>query len=233
MNLTFSLYRLQTYDTQLLRIKKRIREIDQILQSDAEVAEALKARDEIKAEVDSIESELKLLSDQVHEKHIKAQLTHNALFDGKGRSLKELQDLQAEDKALKRAIEKLENDQLEVTARHDEALVALTVAENHYTETVNRRLAENSLILGEKSNLEAQIPGINSQRKALMNPLPADVIEEYQALFRAKHGRAVAAVDDEFCSACGIELKPSELQQVKSQSLLFKCKSCGRILYYP
>ncbi len=233
MNLTFSLYRLQTYDTQLLKIKKRIHQIDQILGSDAEVAMAAQAKSEAKSVVDTLDLSMQSLAEQVQTKSIKAQLTHTALFDGKGRSPKELRELQAEEEALKRNLAKLEDEQLELTAQHDSAVESLTAAEAAYQQTVNRKLAENSLISGEKSKLEAEIPGINAQRHALMSPLPADVIEQYTGLVRTKQGRAVAMIEDDCCDACGIELNAFEIQKVKSQSILYKCKSCGRILYSP
>lgn len=233
MNLTFSLYRLQTYDTQLLKIKKRIHEIEQMLLSDVEVAAAAQAISEAKVTVKDVDVSLQALAEQVQAKHIKAELTHKALFDGKGRSPKELQELQAEEEALKRATAKLEDEQLELTSRYEAAVEALTTAETFYQQTVNRKLAENSLISGEKSKLESEIPGINSQRQALMAPLPVDMLEQYQGLLRTKQGRAVATIVDECCDACGIELSAFEIQKVKSQSILAKCKSCGRILYSP
>ena len=233
MNLTFSLYRLQTYDTQLLKIKKRIHQIEQILASDAEVLAAAQVKVEAKTALHSVAVDLQTLAEQVQAKTIKAELTHKALFDGKGRSPKELQELQAEEEALKRALSKLEDEQMELTAQQDAALAAMTAAEDAYQQTVNRKLAENSLIAGEKSKLEAEIPGINAQRQALMAPLPADVLEQYKSLLRLKQGRAVAIVEDDCCDACGIELNTFEIQKVKSQAILYKCKSCGRILYSP
>ncbi|MGB4596052.1 MAG: hypothetical protein WBI14_09125 [Anaerolineaceae bacterium] len=233
MNLTFSLYRLQSYDTQLLKINKRIKEIEQMLQSDAEVAAAAQAISDAKIAVEAVDVSLQSLAEQVRTKHIKAELTHNALFDGKGRSPKELQELQAEEEALKRATTKLEDEQMELTSQLDAATEALTATEAAYQLTVNRKLAENSLISGEKSRLEAEIPGINAQRHALMSPLSADIIEQYQGLLRSKQGRAVAMVEDDCCDACGIELSAFEIQKVKSQAILLKCKSCGRILYSP
>ena len=233
MNLTFSLYRLQTYDTQLLKIKKRIHQIEQILESDIEVAAAAQAKIDAKSAVDEVAVSLQALAEQVQAKNIKAELTHNALFDGKGRSPKELQELQAEEEALKRALSKLEDEQMVLTAKSDAAIEAMNAAENAYQQAVNNKLAENSLISGEKRKLEAEIPGINAQRHALMAPLAADVIEQYQGLLRTKQGRAVAMVDDDCCDACGIELSAFEIQKVKSQAILLKCKSCGRILYSP
>ena len=233
MNLTFSLYRLQSYDTQLLKIKKRILEIDQILQSDAEVAAAAQAISDTKVVVEAMDVSLQELAEQVRTKHLKAELTHTALFDGKGRSPKELQELQAEEEALNRAVAKLENEQIELTSQHDAAVETFNATEAAHQQTVNRKLAENSLISGEKSRLEAEFPGINAQRLALMSPLPADMMEQYQALLRTKKGRAVAMIEDDCCDACGIELSAFEIQKVKSQSILLKCKSCGRILYSP
>jgi predicted nucleic acid-binding Zn-ribbon protein len=233
MNLTFSLYRLQTYDTQLLKSKKRIHEIEQILASDTEVAAAAQVISEAKVALEAVDLALQELAEQVQAKQIKAELTHTALFDGKGRSPKELQELQAEEEALKRNLAKLEDEQMSLTAQHDAAVEALKAAETAHQDTLNRKLAENSLISGEKSKLEAEIPGINAQRHALMAPLAADMVEQYQALLRAKQGRAVAMIDDECCDACGIELSAFEIQKVKSQSILAKCKSCGRILYSP
>jgi predicted nucleic acid-binding Zn-ribbon protein len=87
------------------------------------------------------------------------------------------------------------------------------------------------LLLGEKHQLENDLVGLNAQREALVQTLPADVLSQYESLLKTKAGKAVAMIVEDTCEACGMTISPVDMQAARSPNILAYCKTCGRILY--
>lgn len=231
MNETFSLYRLQQLDSKRLQILKRVKQIDQIVASDKTVIRAKAILQKTVDAVEASEKTLKDLHDKADEKIVKQKLTQNKLFGGKISATKELQDLQAENEALTRAIKALEEEQMLVLETHDERLATQQVAENSLQNLLNKKASENTLLLGERLQLINKLPGINSQREALKAQLNDSLLEEYSNLFKNKGGIAVSEIVEDGCKSCGVELSPNEVQAAGNPNVILRCKNCGRILY--
>lgn len=231
MNLSFNLYRLQSIDTQYRKITRRLAQIEQILLADETVRAANEQKMLAEEAERKIHSEIKEIQARSQEKKIKLELHQKSLFGGKVRNPKELQDLQAESEVLRRNIQKLEDEQLDVMLALETAQEAFKEADLAYHRALDKKASENSLMLGEKSKLEVEQQQLRSQRQALTSPLPKQTLDEYQALFKAKGGRAVAEIVDDCCEGCGVQLPPADIQAAKSSGSLAHCKTCGRILY--
>ncbi len=231
MNDTFSLYRLQQLDSKRLQILKRVKQIDQIVASDKAVIRAKAILQKAVDAVEANEKTLKHLHDKADEIIVKQKLSQNKLFGGKISASKELQDLQAENEALTRAIKSLEEEQMQVLENHDERLATKQKAENALQSLLNKKASENSLLLGERQQLINKLPGINSQRDAVKAQLNDTLLEEYSNLFKNKGGIAVSEIIEDGCKSCGVELSPNEVQAAGNPNLILRCKSCGRILY--
>jgi len=231
MNFTFSLYRLQTLDTQRQKITKRLAQIDAILNADEAVRARLQEKTQAETSLAAAQQNVSRIAGETSEKRLKLELNQVQLFGGKIRNPKELQDLQAESEALRRFIQKLEEAHFEALMTQENAQKALVEAEAAYQSAVNQKAAENSLLAGERGNLLAEMSNLNSQREALTQTLPAEIVAQYEGLLKTKAGRAVAAIIDDGCEACGVELSPRDVQAVRSATTLMRCKTCGRILY--
>jgi len=231
MNLPLSLYRLQNIDTQLRHINTRLKEIEAILLQDESVQRALKNLEESKVVVKDQAKNLKDIEEQVQAKMIKFKLTQASLFGGKISNTKELQDLQNEGEALKRTITKLEEEQLLFMIALEEAQEAQRQAEYQYKQAIADQVSNNSRLLGEKTKLESDLPGLEAQRQSITQGIPIPTLESYENLIKTKAGKAVAEVIDDSCSACGAMLTPAEIQSARSPTTLLRCRTCGRILY--
>lgn len=231
MNLTFSLYRLQTLDTQRQKIIKRLAQIEAILNADELVQARMQEKKQAEAELLQKLEQVSQIAADTAEKRLKLELNQVQLFGGKIRNPKELQDLQAESEALKRVLQKLEDAQFEALMAQEAAQKALAAAETDYQAAINQKASENSILAGERGTLTNEMNKLNSQREALTQTLPADIVTLYESLLKTKGGRAVAAIVDDGCEACGVELTPRDIQAVRSSNTLMRCKTCGRILY--
>jgi len=231
MNLPLSLYRLQNIDTQLRHINTRLKEIEAILLQDESVQKALKNLEESKVVVKDQAKNLKDIEEQVQAKMIKFKLTQASLFGGKISNTKELQDLQNEGEALKRTITKLEEEQLLFMIALEEAQEAQRQTEYQYKQAIADQVSKNSRLLGEKTKLENDLPGLETQRQSIAQGIPSLTLEIYENLIKTKAGKAVAEVMDDSCNACGAMLTPAEIQSARSPATLLRCRTCGRILY--
>ncbi|MFZ3071523.1 MAG: C4-type zinc ribbon domain-containing protein [Anaerolineaceae bacterium] len=231
MNLSFSLFRLQSLDTQRMQITKRLAGIEATLAADEAVRARLMAKNQTEEAKKQAQSSLNDLANQSATKRLKLELTQAQLFGGKIRNPKELQDLQAESEALKRTIAKLEDEQLDAMLTLESAQKDWQDAESEYQRCLDQKASDNSLLLGEKSRLETELPKLESQRQALVSTLPAEIIQQYQSLLKSKGGRALVEIVDECCEGCGVSIPPGDIQAARSSSKLIRCKNCGRFLY--
>jgi hypothetical protein len=231
MNLSFSLYRLQTIDTQRQKITQRIAQIEAELAADEAIQACLKVKEQAEKKLKQAQSKLRDVAQQVAAKRMKLELNQNQLFGGKIRNPKDLQDLQSEADFLGKSIQELEDQQIEAMLELEAAQQALEEAEQAYKDCLSNRATQGSLLLGEKHQLENDLAGLNAQRDALTKTLPADVLAHYESLLKTKAGKAVAAIIEESCEACGMTISPADMQAARSPNILAHCKTCGRILY--
>ena len=214
-----------------MKMNARLKEIDRIIAADKEVSQAKERLVEAQGLNKSAESVLKELMAQAKEKKLKRELTQAKLFSGKVRNPKELQDLQAETQALDRTIAKLEDEQLQAMMALEEITDAVHEAERVLQQVLDRKASQNSLLIGEKHKIEFDIPQVDSQRQALKEQLDEATFTIYRNLLKSKAGRAIAEVNDDTCSACGVTVPPADIQAAKSPNAISYCKNCGRILY--
>jgi len=231
MNLSFSLYRLQTIDTQRQKITQRIAQIEAELAADEAIQACLKVKEQAEQELKQAQSKLFDVAHQDAAKRMKLELNQNQLFGGKIRNPKDLQDLQVEADFLRKSIQELEDQQIEVMLELEAAQLGLEQAEQAYQQCLSNKATQGALLLGEKHQLENDLAGLNAQREALIKTLPTDVLAHYESLLKTKACKAVAAIIEESCEACGMTISPADMQAARSPNILAHCKTCGRILY--
>jgi len=231
MNLAFSLYRLQMLDTQRQKISGRITQIDATLAEDEAIRACLEAKNIAEQALRKVQNDVNDLANQAGAKRMKLELNQNQLFGGKIRNPKDLQDLQAEAEFLRKALQNLDDQQIEAMLQLEAAQQTLKEAEQTYQSCLSDKASESSRLLGEKHQLESEHAGLDAQRQALIQTLPADVAAHYETLLKTKAGKAVAAIIDETCEACGMTITPADMQAARSPNTLVHCKTCGRILY--
>ena len=232
MNLSLSLFRLQTLFTRRAIIRRRLEQIETILNEDETIKSADRAQ---QAASKSFELSQKRQSDHqtlMDERRLKKDLTHAQLFGGKVRSPKELQELELEEKNLTELLARMEDEMITQMASSDQAKADLEAALASRQSAINQKATDSSLLIGERSRLQEELGSLSVQLKSLAKEIPSDVFNEFQDLLRVKKGRAVAEVFDGSCQACGMDLTPADLQLVKSSPKPIRCKNCGRMLFY-
>ncbi len=115
-------------------------------------------------------------------------------------------------------------ERLLVEIREAEAALKIREAQGQQQETqIRSRLAA----------VESELTGLRGERDSLSREVPKDLLADYEKLLRHRSGLAVAPVGPAgICGGCRMALTPQRLQEVKRQSALLTCESCGRFLYW-
>lgn len=80
-----------------------------------------------------------------------------------------------------------------------------------------------------KKKLEATV----AEREVIAKKVPEDVLELYTRIAKRNPGSAMAEVRDNQCRACGMRVLPHTIQLLthEGDEEIFRCETCGRILY--
>ncbi|MBF8305512.1 MAG: hypothetical protein HW398_700 [Acidobacteria bacterium] len=79
---------------------------------------------------------------------------------------------------------------------------------------------------------EAELKTARAARAETQGRLAPDVYETYDRVARFRKGIGVAEVRNGTCGACHVLLRPQAYADVRSNSRIVVCESCGRILYF-
>jgi len=230
-NQSFYLFQLQKIDRRLDQINTRISQIDSLLAHDQALADVQSDFNSSVRELNDINDHLATVEKRSAEKRVKIEISESSLYGGKVHNPKELSDLQLEIASLKSALQKLENDQIELMVASEEhqslvdkknTLLELAMSKNH---------SENENLYHEKNDLLNEISRTGTERSAITQQIKPEILTQYESLKKLKRGIAVAGIEEQCCTICGSQLTPAECQMAKSSTQITLCPSCGRILY--
>jgi predicted nucleic acid-binding Zn-ribbon protein len=145
---------------------------------------------------------------------------------------KDLERMQGELVSLERRISTLEDIELDVMERLEEAqgeLDRLTAE----LERLEQRAAELGVARDEKAGrLDVQLGEVAGQRKTLADALPTDLMTLYEKLREHKGGVGAAALRARRCGGCSLELTAADLAVISKAPTdeVLRCEECNRIL---
>ena len=225
------LYRLQQIDTQLDQIHTRISDIERTLTGNVELelakTNSAASQEQLNTELDA----LKKAEQAVQDQSIKFAQAEAALYGGKIRLPKELQDLQNEVVSLKKYLLQLEDRQLDHMEAVETAQAQLQLAESAVDQAQASWTAQTAHLHAELSQHHTSLVRLEAERNAALSPIPAEFLLLYENLRKQRNGVGVVKVAGKCCAACGTTLAPAVMQSVQSSANIVRCPSCNRILY--
>ena len=224
------LYRLQTLDLAIAQRRTRLREIEAVLGKDEQVAQArqqLNAAEQAlkpwQTRARDLDLEIKSLAQKIKE-------TDRALYGGKVRNPKELQDMQDDIASMQRRQSQLEDELLDAMMHSDEGQTAVSGADQALKQAQAQWAGSQHDLIDEQARLERELTDLEAKRKQAASEVDKDALTKYEALRTKKRGQAVALLQGESCKTCGVEQTSMIAQQVRQGNQLVYCNSCGRIL---
>jgi predicted nucleic acid-binding Zn-ribbon protein len=84
-------------------------------------------------------------------------------------------------------------------------------------------------VLGKESRLK--IDTLTKERDTLLSPLEKQVKTLYEKIVAKRQGNALAKIEGEQCSGCGMRIRPQSINEVRMCDQVVICDNCMRILY--
>jgi predicted nucleic acid-binding Zn-ribbon protein len=228
VQVTATLFHLQQIDLELDRLMAEKQSVMQTLQGNTTLHKARTVYTQAQQQLHAGEQVQKEAEWSLEDISRRLGTQEQRLYSGAGVNSKDLNALQQEVQRLRAQHHRQEEAVLEVMDT---------------TETLQRRLRElqkaeedwqkeSIVLVGRREQLEARQQEAQEKRTQIASTIPADLLQRYDTMRKAKQGRAVSKVEQGSCQWCRVILTPSELQHVRISPDLQTCTNCGRILYY-
>ena len=224
----------QALDTRLSQIAHRRRTLPELAQITELEARATSLRDELVAAqtlASDIQRELTKAEADVELVRQRAARDQGRLESGAG-GHKELESLQHEIATLARRQSELEDAELEVMERMEEASAEVDRLTAEQAE-LQQRLDE--LTTGRDaawSELDDEANRIASERTGVVTGIDASLVALYEKIRESTGGVGAAMLRARRCEGCRLELNPQDLQRIRAAAAdeVVRCEECRRIL---
>ena len=171
------------------------------------------------------------LDQDIENKKIRINQSESSLYGGKVQNTKELQALQAEIESLNKYVSEKEIDLTSKMVAFETCEKDLEFSRTELEDGMSSRDLQNKLLIEEKMVLQKDLEKLDSERLVAVSQIKNQHLMVYEDIRRKKKSVAVAIVEDDTCSACGVTITPSEWQAARSPDVVVFCPSCSRILY--
>ncbi|MFP5335767.1 MAG: zinc ribbon domain-containing protein [Actinomycetes bacterium] len=224
----------QALDTRLAQLAHRRRtlpehaELEALEQRRRTVADQLVAARTILSDV---RRELAKAEADVEQVRQRAARDRAHLDSGRG-SAKDLQGLQHELESLTRRQSTLEDAELEVMERLEQAEAAEQAleAEREALDRAHAALVERRD--AAVAQIDAETERVGGERAGAAQGLDAGLVALYDKVREQQAGVGAAALKGRRCEGCRLELTPTELQRIRTapEDEVLRCEECRRIL---
>ncbi len=145
---------------------------------------------------------------------------------------KDLQGMLSELESLQRRVTSLEDDELEVMEKVEDAQRELDILTAELTAADERLAALTTSRDEQTAELDRELEEIVAGRTPIAAGLPADLLALYDRLREQKGGVGAAPLRARTCGGCQLSIDPSELAVIKASGsdVVVRCEECQRIL---
>jgi uncharacterized protein len=145
---------------------------------------------------------------------------------------KDIQRMQQEMVSLERRITSLEDGEIEVMERLEEAQGTLDALTSELAETDVKIAAATASRDAKTSEIDQALGEVEAQRGPVVAELPSDLLALYDRLRAAKNGVGAALLRAGSCGGCMLDLDNAELATIRSAADddVIRCEECSRIL---
>jgi predicted nucleic acid-binding Zn-ribbon protein len=226
---------LQAQDSVLAQLQHRknsLPEHAQIEDLQAKANELDGARIEADTEVSDLSRAQKKADAEVEQVKTRRTRDEERLNSGAISNPKDLESLQHELVALERRISTLEDDELEVMEKLEEAQIRLTALQgdlNAVNEDLTQAVDARDAAIAV---LDEQAAGAQADRAQAATGVPDDLIALYDKVRAQYGGLGAAALRARKCEGCRLELNGADLRDIAAapEDEVLRCPECGRIL---
>ena len=227
-----SLYQLQQLDLELERVIAEQQALESSLQGDS-ILKKLRTEQTITQQQLQLGLQAQKEAEwALEELDRRMSMQEQRMYSGVVTNPKELYALQQEVQHLRAQQNRQEEMALEVILTTESLQEAANSKAEALQQAQEKWLETNATGMIRRDQLDVKRQELMANREQLVSRIDAQILNRYEALKRAKQGRAISKVDQNSCQWCRVILTPSELQRVRTNTELQMCSNCGRILYF-
>ena len=217
--------RIAAHEAEAARLPKEIAAIH------AEIETAKKDVDAGKARLDAAKKDQRTREKDLEVVQAKRSKTEGRLYEVK--TNKEYSAVLAEIEEIKQEKGRVEEEILVLMESQERLTADIKDAEGRYKTRETQGKQEEAALQEKLRAVEADLALVRTERAELARQLPAPVLADYDKLLKARGGLALAqVVKPNLCGGCRMTVTPQRLQELRAQSALLPCESCGRYLYW-
>ncbi|MFH1791598.1 MAG: C4-type zinc ribbon domain-containing protein [Candidatus Omnitrophota bacterium] len=100
-----------------------------------------------------------------------------------------------------------------------------------YQEEKGKIEAEEKKLLEGKQRQEAELSGLEEQRKGFTANINKNILMRYDRILNARAGLAIVPIEGDACGGCNMNLPPQVIDETRLGKEIVICGNCSRILY--
>lgn len=225
---------LQAIDTALAQLAHRRAHLPELAELDRLARELSAAEDQrarAQAEVDDLDRDIARQDRDVDQVRARKQRDSDRLAAGRGPA-RELEALQHELESLNRRQRELEDAELVLMERREQAEAALSAITTRLAASQQARAEVEAGRDAALAEIAAQEVARTEARKPLAGQLPTDLVGLYERIRDDVGGVGAALLRSGRCGGCRLEVSGSELARIRAAPAdeVVRCDECRRIL---
>jgi len=226
---------LQALDTKLGQLAHRRRGVPQIVELEALAVRAGELRDRevaIRTAVSDLEREQAKADGDVAAVRDRIARDRALLQAGNVASARQLEDLQREVDSLTHRVAVLEDAELEVMEKLEDAQARAAAVAADVAALTAARLSAQRDRDAAFADIDAEVARVEGERVRVVADVPADLLALYDRIRADSGGLGAAPLHRGRCQGCQLTLTPADLGRIRGEAPdeVVRCEECRRIL---
>jgi len=222
---------LQERDRKILQIREELAHVPYEKEGiQTKHAAAKKRLDDARLSVQKLEAERKEMELEVEAK--KGQIEKYSLQQFQTKKNEEYQALAKEIAACRSAIVKIEDGELDLMEKSEQAEKKVQEAKVLEAETKKTCDSRMSDLNTREAELKETLAGLESNREELAADVEEGTRNRYERLMTSKGTNVVVGIQHGVCGGCHMQLNRQVIVSCQAEQELMSCPQCGRLLYF-
>jgi len=228
-----TLINLQAIDTRIAGLEADAARLPrEIAAIHAAVEDAKKNAEQAKARLDAARKDQRAKEKDLEVVQAKRSKNEARLYEVK--TNKEYSAVLIEIEEIKQEKARMEEEVLVLMEAQERLTGDIREADARFKQRESEGRGQEATLKEQLRGIETDLAGVRTERRELAGKLPANILADYDRILRARAGLALVPVTKpNICRACRMTITPQRLQELRAQSSLIPCESCGRYLYWP
>ena len=223
---------LQGHDSRIASLEAEAARLPRQLEAiRASLAEARTAVESVTGRVEGTKKSLRAKEKDLEVTNTKRTKAEGRLWEVK--TNKEYSAALLEIEEIKQEKAQAEEEILGLMELQERLSVEVREADSRFTTREAQAREDEAVVRTKLGALEEELAIARAQRASRARELPPRLLGDYERIYRARGGVAVAGViNGSICGGCRMSIRPQALQELRTATALSNCENCGRFLFW-